>query len=191
MDGALTVVRERGLQSLSLREVASQAGVSAAAPYHHFADKAALVRALGFEALGELDRRMAFAETSAPGDPVERLVAIGSAYVRFALERPDLAALMRAPEMADPAAAQDQPEHGESWERLVRAVVECQQAGAVAPGDPMTLAIGMWALVQGLAELLASRGADGIPGDPSAFAESVLRVMVPRATHTAPPAPIL
>ena len=190
MDGALALVRERGLQALSLREVASQAGVSAAAPYHHFADKAALVRALGFEALGELDRRMAAAESAAPDDSLERLFAIGGAYVRFALERPDYAAVMRAPEMAEPAATHDQAEHGESWERLVRAVDTCQKAGVLAAGDPMPLTLGMWALVQGLAELLTSPGAaDGVPGDPDAFADSVLRAMVPRATSAAPPAP--
>lgn len=189
MDGALALVRERGLQALSLREVASQVGVSAAAPYHHFADKAALVRALGFEALGELDRRMAEAEAEAdaPDDPLERLMAIGGAYVRFAMERPDYAAVMRAPEMTEPAAAVGQPEHGLSWERLVGAVVACQQAGVLAPGDPMPLTIGMWALVQGLAELMASpAAAASVPGDPNVFADFVLRTMIPRATSAGP-----
>lgn len=188
MDGALALVRARGMRALSLREVASQVGVSAAAPYHHFADKAALVRALGFEALGELDRRMAAAEVEAADDPLERLLAIGGAYVRFALERPEYAAVMRAPEMSEPAAADDQPDHGESWERLVGAVVACQQAGVLALGDPMPLTIGMWALVQGLAELMASpASAAGVPGDPNAFADSVLRAMVPLTTYACPP----
>lgn len=184
MDGALALIRERGLQALSLREVASQAGVSAAAPYHHFADKAALVRALGFEALGELDARMVAAEATAPDDPLERLLAIGGAYVRFALERPEYAAVMRAPEMAGPAdSSGDVPEHGEPWERLVGAVVACQESGVLAPGDPMPLTLGMWALVQGLAELMASpAAAAGVPGDPLVFADTVLRAMVPRVT---------
>ena len=62
MDGALRVVASDGLGALSLRAVAAACGVSHAAPYHHFADKAALVRALGYEGLRLLDERMAAAE---------------------------------------------------------------------------------------------------------------------------------
>lgn len=154
-DEALGLIRERGLQALSLREVAARAGVSTAAPYHHFADKATLVRALGYEALGELDRAMAAAEAAAD-DPCERLVALGKAYVTFARRRPDYAAVMRAPEMSIAGEPAVVPEHGRAWERLRDAVVVCQQAGALAPGDPLPLTFAMWALAEGLVALLAA-----------------------------------
>jgi len=178
MDGALEVVRERGLDGLSLREVAAAAGVSHAAPYHHFADKDALVRTLGYEALGRLDERMAAAESAASDDPSERLLAIGMAYVLFAVERPEYFALMTAPEMRAPHAPEQQEPHGETWERLVRAVAACQAAGRLSGGDPTLVAVGMWALVHGLAELWLTspipqlpQGGDGI----GPMAEQILR----------------
>jgi AcrR family transcriptional regulator len=178
MDGALAVVRERGLDALSLREVAATAGVSHAAPYHHFPDKGALVRALGYEALGRLDARMAAAETAADGGASERLLAIGLAYVLFAVERPEYFAVMTSPEMRGPHTPEQHEPHGETWERLERAVEACQAAGQLPEGDPTLLAIGMWSLVHGLATLWVSaplpqmpQGARGI----RTLAEQVLR----------------
>ena len=180
MDAALRVLASEGLAGLSLRAVASACGVSHAAPYHHFADKAALVRALGFEGLRVLDERMAAAESAAGADPGERLIAIGTAYVLFAAESPAYFTAMSAPEMRAPHAPDVAEEHGETWERLLRAVVACQETRELAPNDPMLLAAGLWALVQGLAQLWTSgplselpQAADGLP----ALADAVIRSM--------------
>jgi AcrR family transcriptional regulator len=54
LDAALQVLTEEGLAGLTLRAVARRAGVSEAAPYHHFASKAALVEALVVETLQQL-----------------------------------------------------------------------------------------------------------------------------------------
>src|SRR5687767_10050776 len=60
LDSALAIVSEEGVRDVSLREVARRAGVTYAAPYHHFADKSALLAAVGaqgFELLiEELER---------------------------------------------------------------------------------------------------------------------------------------
>ena len=189
MGGALAIIRERGLGALSLREVAAAAGVSTAAPYHHFADKGALVRSLGYEALGRLDERMAEAEAAAGDDPHERLLAIGEAYVGFALERPDYYAAMRSHEMTEPHGPEPAEEHGETWERLVRAVAACQQAGQLPAGDAVVTAVGMWSLVHGLADLVTSgpllampQAADGAGG----FVRSVLSSMIVAQAAAAP-----
>lgn len=189
MDGALAVIRERGLAELSLREVAAAAGVSTAAPYHHFADKGALVRSLGYEALGLLDERMRTAADAAGADPLERLLALGTSYVAFALERPDYYAAMRAPEMAEAPATEPAPEHGRTWERLVEAVAACQSAGSLPAGDPVVAAVGMWALVHGLADLAVEGPLLQLPqaaGGADALVDAVLRASVP-AVPAAPP----
>jgi AcrR family transcriptional regulator len=153
-DGALRVIAADGLAGLSLRKVASAAGVSHAAPYHHFADKSALVRALGYEGLRVLDDRMAEAESAGGDDPGERLLAIGSAYVLFSASSPAYFLAMGAPEMREPHAPEQEEEHGETWERLVRAVAACQAAGMLDPREEAAvLAIGLWSLVEGLAQL--------------------------------------
>jgi AcrR family transcriptional regulator len=84
LDAALDMVGEGELPALTLRAVARRAGVSVGAPYHHFADKGALLAEVareGFVALGEVQAATAEAEP----DSQRRLVRMGAAYVRFAL----------------------------------------------------------------------------------------------------------
>src|SRR5580704_13288470 len=87
VEAARRILEAEGASALSLRAVAREAGVSPAAPYHHFKDKTELLEAVaheGWETLGE-----AIAEarrTSA--DPRDAIANIGIAYVKFARENP-------------------------------------------------------------------------------------------------------
>jgi AcrR family transcriptional regulator len=172
LDEALALIAEKGVEGLSLREVAARVGVSHAAPYHHFADKTALVHALAHEGMSLMDDQMAAAE-AAGGDPTARLLGIGMAYVIFAVERPDYYAAMNAPEINSPEAQVDalQPPEaqGNTWQRLLNAIVACQLAGEMPQGDPVILGVYLWSLVHGLAELwrggplsLMPQAADGL-----------------------------
>jgi AcrR family transcriptional regulator len=173
MDEALVLIAEKGVEGLSLREVASRVGVSHAAPYHHFTDKTALVHALAHEASARMDARMSVAEEAAGDDPRERLLGIGMMYVEFAVEEPAYYAAFNAPEVNNPVAqlveVQPPDEQGDTWQRLLDAVVACQAAGELPAGDPVILGVYLWALVHGLAELwrngplsLLPQSADGI-----------------------------
>lgn len=155
LDGALALVAAQGIDGLSLRAVAKRIGVSHAAPYHHFADRAALVRALAAEGWALIDRRMAEAAESAGNDPGQRLLAIGRAYVLFSVEHPDYYAIFSAPEIQTPAETDARPteQDGATWRRLVEAVVACQQQGSMPAGDPVIAAIHLWSLVHGLSDL--------------------------------------
>jgi len=79
---AVDVIVEKGLANFSLREVARRAGVSHAAPAHHFGDTTGLLTSIAIEALTKLAVVTSEA-ASAHDDPVERLTAIGRAYVRM------------------------------------------------------------------------------------------------------------
>jgi AcrR family transcriptional regulator len=81
-----------GTAGLSLRAVARRAGVSPGAPYRHYADRDALISAVAAVGYRELADCMAAAH-AAPATP-DDLVAIGIAYVEFALRRPALFQLM-------------------------------------------------------------------------------------------------
>ena len=156
LDEAVTLIAERGIDGFSLREVAARAGVSHTAPYHHFADKNALIRAVADRGMALLDTRMAAAEEAAGDDARERLLGIGLAYVLFADEEPEYYAAFTSGAATSVPIAPDDPrhaEHGDTWGRLVRAIVAGQQAGVVGPGDPVLLGVYMWSLVHGLAEL--------------------------------------
>jgi AcrR family transcriptional regulator len=81
---AREVLAERGAGGLTLRECARRAGVSHAAPAHHFGDVRGLLTALaaqGFEQMADL---MDSHRATAPPDPAQQLVAVGQAYIEFA-----------------------------------------------------------------------------------------------------------
>ncbi len=81
------LVAERGPSGFSLREVARRAGVSHAAPAHHFGDASGLLTSLAAEGFATLAANL---EAAVEGidDAAERLTACGKAYVRTALTSP-------------------------------------------------------------------------------------------------------
>src|ERR1700729_330520 len=90
---AREILESEGYEALTLRAAARRAGVSQAAPYNHFVDKAALlaaIAALGFKEFAAAMRR----EMSSAADPQARLNATGIAYVAFATSNPGLFKLM-------------------------------------------------------------------------------------------------
>jgi AcrR family transcriptional regulator len=92
VDAARRILEAEGPTALSLRAVAREAGVSPAAPYHHFKDKAELLDAVADEGWQMLDAGMAKAKAEAA--PRETLTALGIAYVCFARENPALYRVM-------------------------------------------------------------------------------------------------
>lgn len=85
MVAALQLVAESDADEVTLRAVARRAGVSAAAPYHHFPDKDALLAAVGrdgFEALTKVQLDV----LSGPGSAPDRLEELVKQYVVFAME---------------------------------------------------------------------------------------------------------
>ncbi len=149
VEQARALVEERGIEQLSLREVARRAGVSRAAPYHHFANKQAMVAAVAEAGFRELYASMrAGPETASEFD---RLEWCGRAYIGFAMANPTVYRLMfgskvgnlhEHPALVDAADCA----FGELVTRLVAAV----------PGepDPTARAMAVWGAVHGMASLL-------------------------------------
>jgi AcrR family transcriptional regulator len=154
LDAAMTIVARDGAAALSLRGVARAAGVSAMAPYHHFADRAALVAevaAIGFERL-YVDKLAALAASD--DGPRAALVAGARAYVGFILANPELYRLMKGNELADraahPALATVAARPGAKLAELVAALGPLNVT-------PASAAKAIWALAHGLG-LLAIDG---------------------------------
>lgn len=80
---AVDVIDERGLGAFSLREVARRAGVSHTAPAHHFGDMRGLLTSVATEGFDALYTATVGASAGID-DPVERLIALGEAYVTLA-----------------------------------------------------------------------------------------------------------
>jgi AcrR family transcriptional regulator len=82
VDAALALIAERGIEALSVAEVARRTEVSAAAPYRHFPTREALLQATAIRAAELLaaDLRECLELTD---DPVEALAIAANVYVRF------------------------------------------------------------------------------------------------------------
>src|SRR4051794_3972276 len=93
IDAARRVLEAEGPSALSLRAVAREAGVSPAAPYHHFKDKGELLEAVAHEGWDLLDAALAKAKVEAPS-PDQALNGLGVAYVCFARDNPALYRVM-------------------------------------------------------------------------------------------------
>ncbi|MFJ4002520.1 TetR/AcrR family transcriptional regulator [Streptomyces sp. NPDC090023] len=142
---ARELLEEDGSAGLSLRAVARRAGVSATAPYRHYADRDALVSAVAAEGYRELAEYLAAAHPE-PRTPDE-LASVAVAYVRFALDRPAMFRVMFA-EPCDPN-SEERVAATAAISEYVRGIVR-----AVFPGaDPDALSTTVWALVHGLAFL--------------------------------------
>src|SRR6201992_2427665 len=86
-------ILEEGWAALSLRAVARRTGVSHAAPYRHFPNHEALLVELVTEGFAELRQGIA-AAVAGPAQEIDRITAIGAAYMRFVARRPGVARLM-------------------------------------------------------------------------------------------------
>jgi AcrR family transcriptional regulator len=147
-------LREDGIEALSLRELARQAGVSHAAPRRHFADRQALLDALAETGFTRLADEVGAAIDSGEDYPAQ-LRAAAVAYVRFATRD---AALMELMFTAKNAAGSSGPR--EAAEHLFAIIGDLigqgQQAGMLPPGDPFRLQLLFGATLQGIATLVTS-----------------------------------
>jgi AcrR family transcriptional regulator len=94
IEGALAAIAEQGPAAFSLRDVARRAGVSHAAPAHHFGDKAGVLTAIATEGFELLN-----AATRVATEQTGSLIEGGIAYIRFALEHPAHYEVMFRPDL--------------------------------------------------------------------------------------------
>lgn len=94
LGAAERMLERHGVAGLTLRACAREAGVSHAAPAHHFADKDALLSALARRAFDRLGAFMERYAREAEPDPRAVLPAMGVAYIDFALRHQGMYRLM-------------------------------------------------------------------------------------------------
>jgi len=175
-EAALGLVAEKGPKGFTLREVARRAGVSPAAPYRHFSDKAQLVAAVATAGFVQLHEALD-AAAAQKSDLVQQTLDMGRAYVRWAVTHPDYYQVMFGGELDKV----NNPELREAGERafgdLLATVAACQRANLLPQGDSRVIAGPTWSLIHGIATLAI--GGDfahvGITDDPQDLAERALR----------------
>jgi AcrR family transcriptional regulator len=163
---------ERGVEAFSLRSVAKRAGVSHAAPAHHFGDVAGLLTALAAEGhrrfLAAMERR----EAVAARDATSRLIAAGIGYIDFAVERPTLFRLI----FNSNRLKKDDPELATASAATYGILVDLVKAQNGNEVD----AAAAWAIAHGLADLVMSRRLEGIADLPPEARDAVLVSIIRR-----------
>lgn len=149
----LRLIETEGLGAVSLRRVAREAGVSTGAPYHHFADRSALLAALSTQGFRRLGSDLADARAAADS-PLQALTAMAETYVRFSQENPGYFRLMFRPELSQPDKHPDARAAGDAaFDVLADTIAEAVAAGLLPADKADTLAVMWWSLAHGMASL--------------------------------------
>ena len=171
---SLLIIKAEGVAGLTLRKAARHAGVTHAAPAHHFGDLRGLLAAIAERGFSMMAQQMEAAIHDVPEhDPLRRLQAIGLAYIEFAIRNPEHFHAMHHPSLSDKT---DYPglrkESSRSFDLLNAAVEECQQRGVIVKGDTKRLSAFAWSTVHGFAVLAVDGQLEGKGLDVSALREA-------------------
>ncbi|MCU0756413.1 MAG: TetR/AcrR family transcriptional regulator [Xanthomonadales bacterium] len=162
--------------SLSLRELAKRAGVTANAPYRHFASKEEILAEVAAAGFRELTARF---NAYVQPDPHRRLILMSDVYTGYAMDYPhlyrvmfgmDKPALMEHPPLAEAATA--------CFGHLVASVALAGQTGGI--DDPLTLrrANAIWAIVHGWSRLAIDGMTHFQPADAKPPASEIVAAFV-------------
>jgi AcrR family transcriptional regulator len=149
LKAAVTILEREGPSALSLRAVAREAGVSPAAPYHHFKDKSELLNAVALEGFARL--KAALVEAFAAASKSEVRSALGVAYVEFSRANPALYRVMW--DCARNGEKMPEDHKDDSAFDLVKETLREAAGGEISELDLELTAIASWCAAHGLAEI--------------------------------------
>jgi AcrR family transcriptional regulator len=168
---AVATINEAGPAGVSLRDLARRAGVSHAAPAHHFGDKAGVLSALaaeGFDLLAD--------ELTAALQRTQDFLEVGVAYVRFAVEHRAHFEVMFRPDLYHP----DDRAVLAARERASEALASGIGSLPDKPAEPDARLAGIaaWSLVHGFATLWLNGALPPELGDnPETVARAVAAIL--------------
>ena len=152
-DAALQIFAEKGVEGLTLREVAARLGVSAMTPYRYFQDKDAILAAVRARAFNDFADALEKA-VSRRGDATARSEAAGKAYQDFAFTHAEAYRLMfmvkqRDAEANDPALQLALERARATMSHHVKLLIDA----GIFEGDPELIGHVFWAALHGLVML--------------------------------------
>jgi AcrR family transcriptional regulator len=187
LEAADEAITEQGVAALSMRDLARRAGVSHAAPTHHFGDKAGLLTALATEGFDQLTKAMATSRLAS-----NSFLELGVTYIRFAVTRRALFEVMFRPELYhadDPGLTAARARAGDALYAAVTdlpdSTLSAQPADGPArpagpgatvtgPAEVRTTGLAAWSMVHGFATLWLSGAFPDRDRDPTDMARTIL-----------------
>ncbi|GAB3966087.1 TetR/AcrR family transcriptional regulator [Spirosoma terrae] len=152
LDAAQTLFLANGYEKVSIRNIADTIEYSPATIYLYYKDKNELLYAL--HQRGFVKMVSEFQSLRSLSDPFERLVEMGRAYIRFAVENPelfDLMFIMTAP--MDKLDKEDWVEGDQAFGLLMTIVQECMDAGIFKKHDVQATSMMIWSGIHGYTAL--------------------------------------
>lgn len=181
MTAAEAELIEKGVEGFTLRGCAKRAGVSHAAPAHHFRDATGLLTALAADGFRRFVAALQRRRAAAPADPNSRLAASGLAYVDFATANPALFRLMFSSQRPDFSDAALQEAAAAAFNDLVACVAAIRGRDPRADKAAMVDVLAAWATVHGLADLLMSQRAAAFQQMPADERDRTLEDIIRRS----------
>lgn len=181
LEAAEAELAENGVEGFTLRGCAKRAGVSHAAPAHHFGDVNGLLTALAGVGFRRFLTAQQARQDRAGADPKDRHAAAGLAYVEFALAYPELFRLMFSSRRADFSDAELGEAAGAAFDNLAGNVARINGTDPRADEAGMRDVMASWAMVHGLATLLLDRHLKPLTAMPPAEREAVMSEIIRRA----------
>lgn len=152
MKQALKILDKKGVEGLTLREVARAAKVSHTAPYRHFRDKEDILAAIAEVGFSDLAARGQKALENE--DPLQSYVDYGHEYIAFAAEHPQHFRIMFSGKFTRFQLYPGLQAAGDAaFGALVASIARCQAAGVFRADPAEQLALSAWSYVHGIANL--------------------------------------
>ena len=171
VESGLNVLKQEGLEALTLRRAAREANVSASAPYRHFADKQALLAAIAEEGFRELMDMLLETQKSFPED----LNRVAQTYIQFAMKEPETYRLMFTKNLNGETVSRAEPQNEDldALKVLNETIERGIQNGQIETGSAGDLAIAVWSMIHGFALLII----DGVLPKESSTELNLLKVL--------------
>ncbi|TGL61951.1 TetR/AcrR family transcriptional regulator [Leptospira ognonensis] len=163
LNESLIWIKKKGVESLSLREIAKKIGVTHSAPNKHFSKKESLLASLIELGFIQFKSALIDGKKEIEVHPREAFIAMGISYLRFANENPELYRLMFSNSVHDLSEYPACELAGmESFNVLLSAVVTLQANGILKKGDPKEMAYMIWSFTHGYVMLVLDGRLQGI-----------------------------
>ena len=155
------LVEQRGAENFTLADACRVAGVTTAAPYRHFRGKQEILEEIASRGFEELSNRSTAMLAEKGEGTLEGIVAMGQAYVAFAVEETAVFRLMFGQQPSLKKAEHVLGAAHACFSKLIDQVALYCKRNKVR-GDAQQIALRLWTFVHGAASLLIDEDYDAI-----------------------------
>ena len=153
-------VKKNGLESLSLRQIAHEIGVSPSAGYHYFPDRNSLLAALGFSLFEELadyqERELAKVAGASTRAARERFRILGRTYFEWAIREPHFFNLMFSDFCLIESSVDQMREENRAYQTLIHCLDDLVETGSMEKKLRASAELLSWSVVHGTTSLIVS-----------------------------------